>query len=90
MDGKIRRADQNPGHQRQFRIESLVDLGKGRNHEQVDDHDRHRHRDHDEGGITHRRLDLVARAFLEFQVVEKPQEDFLQHPVASPTRSMLT
>ncbi len=75
---KSEKAEQEPRHQRQLRTKPLENLGKGRNDEEVDDHDGHRHGNHHKHRVAQRRLHLFAHETLEFQVLEQAQENFIK------------
>ena len=49
-----------------------------RDHEDVDDDDRHRHRDDHEHRVAQRGLHLLAHQLLELEVVEQAQEDLVE------------
>ncbi len=70
--------DQDARHQRQLGIEAGVHLGKGGNHEQVDDRHRRHHRHHHEDRIAQRALHALAHFALELEMIEQAQEDFIE------------
>ena len=75
---RSKKGDQAAGHQRQLGMHGLEHLGKRRDDKKIDHHQRTRHREYDEHGVTQGRLDLLAHELLKLQVAVQADKDFFQ------------